>query len=215
MNRWDERYSQYDYAYGLDPNDFLVEQAEQIPQGRVLCLAEGEGRNALHLARCGYDVLAVDQSKGGLDKDNHRAKLAGVEIATQVADLAEYHIRPGKWRGIVSIWAHVPPTIRKPLHRQVVAGLAPGGGLILEAYTPRQLEIGGIGGPKHDQRDRLMTLAELEEELAGLSMRIAQEIEREPEQREQDDRDGGGAGHRNARRRPGTARGRPRCGVAV
>lgn len=179
MNLWDERYSQYEYAYGLDPNDFLVEQTELIPQGRVLCLAEGEGRNALHLARCGYNVLAVDQSKVGLDKATQRARQAGVEITTQVADLAEYHIRPGKWQGIVSIWAHVPPAIRKPLHRQVVAGLAPGGVLILEAYTPRQLEMDAVGGPKHDQRDRLMTLAELKEELAGLSLRIAQEIERD------------------------------------
>ena len=179
MNLWDERYSQHEYAYGRDPNDFLVEQTAHIPQGRVLCLAEGEGRNAVHLARCGYEVLAVDQSKVGLQKATHRAKQAGVEITTQVADLADYHIREGKWQGIVSIWAHVPPAIRKPLHRQVVAGLAPGGVFILESYTPRQLETSGVGGPKQDQRERLMTLAELKEELVGLKLLVAQEIERE------------------------------------
>lgn len=179
MNTWDERYSQHDFAYGLEPNDFLVEHSGRIPKGRVLSLAEGEGRNALHLACCGHEVLAVDMSSVGLEKAARRAQETGVTIRTQVADLAEFEIEAGHWQGIVSIWAHVPRDIRRVLHRKVVAGLAPGGVLILEAYTPRQLEIGGKGGPGRDQLDCFMTLAELEQELAGLSLHLAQEIERD------------------------------------
>ena len=179
MNKWDERYSQHEFVYGLEPNDFLVEQSGRIPPGRVLCLAEGEGRNALHLALKGYDVLAVDSSRVGLEKAARRAQQADVTIHTELADLAEFHIKEGHWQGIVSIFAHLPPAVRKPLHQQVVAGLAPGGVFILEAYTPRQLEIGGVGGPGRDQQDRLMTLMELKDELAGLRLDVAQETDRD------------------------------------
>ena len=179
MNMWDERYSQHESVYGLEPNDFLAEHTGRIPRGRVLCLAEGEGRNALHLARAGYEVLAVDLSRVGLEKAARRAEQAGVKIRTQLADLADFEIEPAHWQGIVSIWAHVPRDIRRTLHRKVVAGLAPGGVLILEAYTPRQLELGGKGGPGPDQLDRFMSLAALRDELSGLKLEFAQETERE------------------------------------
>ena len=58
---WDERYGQEGFAYGTEPNDFLVEVADRIPAGPVLCLAEGEGRNAVFVAARGHEVLAVDQ----------------------------------------------------------------------------------------------------------------------------------------------------------
>ncbi len=59
---WDERYQGDDYVYGTEPNDFLRAQADQLPPGRILCLAEGEGRNAVFLAEQGFTVTAIDQS---------------------------------------------------------------------------------------------------------------------------------------------------------
>lgn len=179
MNFWDERYSEAGFAYGIHPNDFLAAEAHRIPAGRVLCLAEGEGRNAVHLAKLGYDVTGVDQSAVGLEKASALAQQQGVAISTVVADLATFEIEPSAWEGIVSISAHLPPAIRQRIHRQVVTGLKPGGVFILEAYTERHLDIGGIGGPKREQKDMFMSLNTLRTELAGLSFVVAQEIERD------------------------------------
>ena len=180
MNRWDERYSAEDYAYGTEPNDFLAAHAHMLPKGgRVLSLAEGEGRNAVFLTTQGYRVTAVDQSAVGLEKARRLAGRKGVTIETIVADLGGFDIEPQAWDGIVSISAHVPKAIRQQLHHRAVQGLKPGGVFLLEAYTPRQLETAGKGGPGPDQRDRFMTLADLHEELEGLDFEIARETERD------------------------------------
>lgn len=177
MSFWDDRYADDTFAYGDVANDFVVEQAHRIPMGRVLCLAEGEGRNAVHLARLGYDVTAVDQSSVGLAKAQRLAARHGVSITTEVANLATYAIAPGAWQGIVSIWAHTPPDLRADLHARVVQGLAPGGVFLLEAYTPAQLQAEGHGGPP--ELPLLMTLDGLKRELEGLAFEIGVERTRE------------------------------------
>lgn len=174
--RWDERYGAPEYVYGTEPNDFLREVAHRIPPGRVLCLADGEGRNSVHLAGLGYDVAAVDVSRAGLEKARRLAEERGVRIETVQADLAGWRIPPGAWSGVVSIFAHLAPDVRGRVHRQVVDGLRPGGAFVLEAYTPAQLRE-GTGGPPEE--DRMMTEAGLREELAGLRFEIARELRRE------------------------------------
>jgi len=176
---WDERFSRPGYAYGTEPNDFLAEMAGEIPSGRVLSLAEGEGRNSVHLAGLGYEVVGVDSSSVGLKKARQLAADRGVEIETILADLADpdaFEIEPASWEGIVSISCHLPVELRRRIHRQVVEGLRPGGVFLLEAYTPRQLDY-GTGGPR--TLERLMTLDELREELRGLDFVYARERERE------------------------------------
>ena len=175
---WNARYAEEDFAYGTEPNEFLQVQSAKMPAGRVLCIAEGEGRNAVYLATQGYQVTAVDQSAVGLEKTRQLGKQHKVEIDTIEADLQDFNIQPGAWDGIVSISAHLPPAIRKKLHTQVVEGLKPGGVLILEAYTPRQLEMPGTGGPPATQIDMFMSLSELTLELQGLDFILAQETER-------------------------------------
>lgn len=179
MNFWDERYGQPEYAYGKEPNEFLAAEARRIPKGRVLCLAEGQGRNAVFLAQLGYEVLAVDQSRVGLEKAHALAEERGVRIQTRVADLGEFEIETEAWHGIISISAHLPPALRMRVHRGVVGGLARGGVFLLEAYSPRQHEIGGFGGPPRGQAEMLMSLEVLREELSGLSLLVGQEVERE------------------------------------
>jgi len=115
---WDERYDGADYVYGTEPNDFLVSQFGNLPPGRVLCLAEGEGRNAVFLAEHGFAVTAVDQSVVGLAKAERLAAQRGVQIETIVADLADFSIAPRSWEGIVSIFAHTSPTVRRHVHRR-------------------------------------------------------------------------------------------------
>ena len=173
---WDKRFSEPGYAYGTEPNGFLTSVVDQIPRGDVLCLAEGEGRNAVYLAGLGYQVTAVDKSTVGLAKAEALARDRGVTIETVNADLADYPIDPGVWQGIVSIFCHQPPIVRAALHERCLRGLAPGGVFVLEGFTPRQLKL-GTGGPK--SRELLMELEIIRQELPGLRLEIAHEIERD------------------------------------
>lgn len=175
---WNARFGEAGFAYGDKPSDLLAEYAAMLPQGRVLCLAEGEGRNAVFLARLGHSVHAVDLSPVGLEKAQQLAAREGVRISTEVADLSERAFETDHWDVIVSIWAHMPSTMRRALHAQVVRALRPGGIFLLEAYTPRQPDMPGVGGPSREQEDWLMTLAALREELAGLELLHAVERER-------------------------------------
>jgi SAM-dependent methyltransferase len=175
-NFWDQRFSAADYIYGTAPNSFVAAMAAQIPAGPVLCLAEGEGRNAVHLAQRGHAVTAVDQSAVGLGKAARLAQERDVALTTVVTDLADYTIAPGAWAGVVVTFGHVPPPLRCTMHAQIVAGLRPGGVYILEAYTPAQLAF-STGGPK--DVELLMTLTALREELAGLEFVHAVECERD------------------------------------
>lgn len=172
---WDERYATEEFVYGTSPNDFLRESVGFLPPGKVLCLAEGEGRNSVFLAGLGYQVTAVDSSGVGLAKALRLAEKSGLRLETLTVDLADYPIAPESWEGIVSVFCHVPAPIRRKLHAEIVVGLKPGGVLILEAYTPKQLEY-GTGGPPNPAL--LMTLAELKSELAGLEFLHGVEVVR-------------------------------------
>lgn len=173
---WDERYAAGEFVYGREPNDFLVSVADRMPKGKVLCLAEGQGRNAVYLAGLGYEVVGVDSSAIGLEKAQQLARERGVKIETRVADLTTLDIGVNCWEGIVSIFCHLPSAMRKELLRKVVAGLRPGGVFIMEAYTPRQLNF-KTGGPSSE--DLLPSLSDLKQELEGLILQHAVEIERD------------------------------------
>ncbi|BCL75766.1 SAM-dependent methyltransferase [Jeongeupia sp. HS-3] len=173
---WDERYSTDDYAYGTTPNGFLADNVAALPKGRVLSLAEGEGRNAVFLATQGYAVTAVDASRVGLEKAGRLAEAHGVEIERLHADLAEFDPGEACWDGVVSIFCPLPSRLRKALHRKVVAALKPGGVFVLEAYTPAQLQHRTGGG---SSADTMVTAAMLRDELAGLDFRHLRELERE------------------------------------
>lgn len=177
---WDQRYSEEGFAYGTTPNDFLVAEYEHIPRnGRVLSLAEGEGRNAVFLARQGYHVTGVDQSQVGLEKARSLAENQGVSIETIHSDLADYNPGSECWEGVISIWAHLPSSMSDVFYPKVVESLVSGGVLILEAYTPAHLDMDGVGGPPAGQVDRFNSLERLEDNLQGLEFIIAHEIERE------------------------------------
>lgn len=174
---WDQRYGNADgFVFGTEPNDFLRTVADRIPAGPVLCLAEGEGRNAVFLAQRGHAVTAVDLSAAGLGKARELAAQRGVALATEVADLSRYTIAPGAWSGIVAIFMHLPPALRRDVLARAAAGLRPGGVFVMEAYTPAQLAF-GTGGPK--DAALLPTLELLRAELPGLDFVHGAELERD------------------------------------
>ncbi len=172
---WDERYAAEGYAYGTEPNRWLRANAGRLrPGGRVLCLAEGEGRNAVWLAAQGHRVDAVDGSAVGLEKARRLAAQRGVTIATAVADLGGYLPEPAAYDGVVLIFAHLPPAIRPQVHARAAAALVPGGLLIVEAFTPEQLPRTS-GGPK--QPELLYDEALLRRDLDGLRWEVLREEE--------------------------------------
>jgi len=172
---WESRYAVDHYIFGVEPNDFLRDHVDTIPSGNVLCVAEGEGRNATFLATRGLEVHSVDISDAGVAKTLRLAAERGVTVHAQVADLATHDIGIAQWDAIVSIFAHMPPDVRRSLHRRVVDALKPGGVLLLEAYTPDQIGR-GTGGPKVPEMT--MSLATLTDELAGLEVVHAAELVR-------------------------------------
>ena len=173
---WDDRYRADEYAYGREPNEFLVEQAARIPRGPILCLAEGEGRNAVFLAGLGHEVTAVDFSPEALRKTERLAREHNVKVTTVRADLAAYEVDAESYIGIVSIFAHLPPPVRMQVHAWVPGALLPGGVFILEAYRPEQLEL-NTGGPRDPSL--LMTLDGLKDELAPLTIEVGRDAERQ------------------------------------
>jgi SAM-dependent methyltransferase len=173
---WDARYAEPALAYGDQPNDFVREVADRIPPGPVLCLAEGQGRNAVFLAERGHAVTAVDQSAVGLERARALAASRGVHIETVVADLADWTIPAAPWSAVVLIFAHLPPPLRARVHGAAAAALAPGGVVVLEAYGPDQLRF-GTGGPPVPEL--LFTTEQLEADFAGLTPELSVALERE------------------------------------
>ncbi len=172
---WNERYASNEFAYGTEPNSFLVENASLLTSP-VLSLAEGEGRNAVFLASLGLDVLGVDASDVGLAKAQKLAASRGLAIRTEVADLASYEPAANHYGSVISISAHLPSRLRNTFYPLVERSLKPGGVILLEAYTKAQLAR-TTGGPKDP--DLLVDLAELKEQFPNCEPIIAQEIERE------------------------------------
>lgn len=160
---WNERYNEAQYAYGTEPNDFLKSQ----PLGaglKVLCLAEGEGRNGVYLAGLGNDVSCIDYSEEGLKKTSQLAAQNGVEVSCICADLGEMNLVENSWDVIVAIFAHLPTQVKSHIWPQIFSALKPGGKLIMEVYDQEQLRF-GTGGPQHP--DLLYSIDELEELLGN------------------------------------------------
>ena len=172
---WNERYGGSGYYYGTEPNAFLVEHYGLL-QNPVLSLSEGEGRNAVFLAKHGFDVLGVDYSAIGLEKAQQLAMAEQVRICTEVADMASYTPPRAEFGAIISIFAHYPSQMRKRLYPLIEEALKPGGIFLLEAYTEAQLPK-ATGGPK--DIDMLLSADKLTREFSGLEIILLQELERE------------------------------------
>jgi SAM-dependent methyltransferase len=173
---WDDRYRTEDFVYGTEPNAFLRDHLGEIPLGDVLCVADGEGRNSVFLAREGRRVTAVDHSAVGVAKARQLARAQGVDVDFVVADLRGYDLGVEVWDAVVSIFAHMPAKVRIDLHARIVRALRPGGVFVLEAYRPDQIGR-GTGGPT--VAEMTMTAHELEHELASLRIELIREIDRD------------------------------------
>lgn len=152
---WDERYDRDDYLFGRAPADFLAEHARLIPDGsRVLCVADGEGRNSVHLASVGHDVTAFDASTVGVGKARKLAEKAGVTVEFNIAGVEDWDWSR-QFDAVVGIFIQfASPDLRSRLFADMGRAVRPGGLLLLHGYAPRQVE-NGTGGPS--RRENMYT----------------------------------------------------------
>jgi len=174
---WDERFVKPGYYYGTEANDFLKEMSLRFkPGGRVLCLAEGEGRNAVFLAEQGFVVTAVDGSEAGMKKMDSLAMDRGVRVEGIVCDLGEFEFGDRCWDAVVMIWCHLPKSLMAQVLDNSARSLTLGGYIVIEAYTPLQLQY-KTGGPH--AVELLNTLEEFDQGLKQLERVHGVEIERD------------------------------------
>lgn len=150
--RWNDRYSNEEFAYGEEPNNYLKEQLEKLHPGTILFPAEGEGRNAIFAARLGWEVSAFDISAEGRNKAIRLAETNNVTIDYQVGELESLNFTENQFDAIALIYAHFPAEIKSSIHKQLDKYLRKGGIIIFEAFSKKHLEYlaknDKVGGPK-------------------------------------------------------------------
>ena len=175
---WNRRFAEEGYLFGTAPNAWLVEHAGVWQPGqRVLCVADGEGRNSVWLARRGLHVDAFDISDVGVTKARRMAAEQGVAVDFAVSDCDTYAWPSAAYDGVAAIFVQfADPALRTRMFSNIVGCLKPGGTLVLQGYTPKQLEY-RTGGPPHVAH--LYTEPMLREALAGLDVVELREYEAE------------------------------------
>lgn len=170
---WNDKFAGETYRYGLEPNAFLAAHARVFPEGgRLLSLGEGEGRNAVFLARSGYEVSAMDASSEGVRKTGELASRHGVAVEAKLTDLLKEDLGEAAWDGIVNIYCHLRSGDRRALYERIRRALKPGGVFLTEQFSLDQLGYQS-GGPK--DADMLLTIGELKDAFAGWELAYAAE----------------------------------------
>jgi 2-polyprenyl-3-methyl-5-hydroxy-6-metoxy-1,4-benzoquinol methylase len=175
---WNRRFGADGFLFGTEPNSWLRDHASAFPAGgRVLCVADGEGRNSVWLARQGWQVDAFDVAEVGVRKARALAQAAGVDVNFEIADVDGWAWPQDTYDGVAAIFVQfADPAMRTRLFARMVDALKPGGVLLLLGYTPKQLEY-RTGGP--GQLSHLYTEALLREAFAALEIVTLREHEAE------------------------------------
>jgi SAM-dependent methyltransferase len=147
---WDQRYSSEEYAYGTAPNLFFKSFIDTHLPGKILLPGEGEGRNAVYAAMKGWEVFAIDQSKEGMWKAKRLADQNNVTINYMVQNLTDIHNKEDKFDAIALIFVHFPSEIRGIIHHNMTSLLNPGGWIIMESFSKKQLGRNSGGPPDID-----------------------------------------------------------------
>jgi SAM-dependent methyltransferase len=173
---WNRRFSESGYLFGTEPNGWLHAHADEWQAGqRVLCVADGEGRNSVFLAQRGLTVDAFDISEVGVRKARDFARITGVKVNFAVADIAQLQWPRGLYDGVAAIFFQfADPELRARIFQGIQRCLKPGGILVLQGYTPRQLEY-RTGGPPI--ASHMYTPELLREAFAGMEILELREYE--------------------------------------
>jgi len=167
---WNARYAAVENLWAAKPNRFLVAEVEQLPPGRALDLACGEGQNAIWLASLGWSVHGVDYSDVAIEKARGRAQRDGVAVEFTCADLVTYEPAPRHFDLVIVLYLHIPSRERRGVLANAAAAVAPGGTFLLLGHDRSNL-TDGVGGPQDP--DILSTPEEIASELPGLEIEKA------------------------------------------
>ena len=177
--RWNDRYSNEEFAYGEEPNNFFKEQIEKLNAGTILFPAEGEGRNAVYAAKLGWEVAAFDISEEGKNKALKLAEANNVKIDYKVGALETLNYQPEQFDAIALIYAHFPADIKSYLHKTLETYLRKDGIIIFEAFSKKHLEYLAIndkvGGPK--DIESLFSIEEIKADFPNYEIIQLEEIE--------------------------------------
>lgn len=150
--RWNERYSKEEFAYGEQPNNYLKEQLLKLKPGTILFAAEGEGRNAVFAARLGWSVSAFDISIEGKNKALRLAEANKVKIDYKAGELQTLNYNTEQFDAIALIYAHFPADIKSQYHKTLDRYLRTNGFVIFEAFSKKHIDYLSknekVGGPK-------------------------------------------------------------------
>lgn len=165
MSIWDSRYDRPDYLFGTAPAAFLAHHADVLPPAsRVLCVADGEGRNSVHLAELGHDVTAFDQSSVALGKARALADMRGVTVTFTQSGIEDWDWSQ-PYDAVLGVFIQfIGPDGRTQLFADMARAIRPGGLLLLHGYAPRQVGY-GTGGPS--AAANMYTLDLLRDNFAG------------------------------------------------
>ncbi len=173
---WDERYRGEEFVWKTEPNQFLVAEVADLPPGRALDVACGEGRNAVWLAAHGWDVTGADFSPVGLTKARRLAVEHGVEVDWVEADVVEWDPPAGAFDLVIVFYLHLPSDDRHRVMVHVQKALAAGGTLLVVGHDTANL-TGGYGGPQDPTV--LFTPEEVASDLAELRIVRADHAQRD------------------------------------
>jgi 2-polyprenyl-3-methyl-5-hydroxy-6-metoxy-1,4-benzoquinol methylase len=173
---WDRRYSGVENLWSAKPNRFLVAEVEELPPGRALDLACGEGQNAIWLAEQGWTVRGVDYSGVAIEKARARAARDGVDADFVQADLVEYEPEEAAFDLVLVLYLHIPAAERPAVHAKAARAVAPGGTLLLVGHDLTNL-TDGVGGPSDP--GLLYTPEDIVAELDGLDIVKAERVLRD------------------------------------
>jgi len=146
---WNERFDKEEFIFGKEPNEYLVEQASNYlkKNDKVLCIADGEGRNSVWLAKQGMQVVGFDASDIALAKAKQFAKDNQVEVEYTFSDTDSFTWQANTYDAVIGIFIQfADPAMRERIFQKTYETLKPGGIFILQGYTPKQLEY-KTGGP--------------------------------------------------------------------
>ncbi|RIN10104.1 SAM-dependent methyltransferase [Staphylococcus xylosus] len=172
MNQWDEKFDSEEYIYGKEANSFVkgIFKKPTDNNEKILLLAEGEGRNAVYLAKLRYDITTYDMSQVGINKQYQLAKAAHVDINANYGDITKPNLAAGSsFDYSINIFGHVPNEGKQEMFNNLVQSLVIGGYSYFEFYSKEQLAY-GTGGPKDESM--LYTIDEIEAYLKHLPVKI-------------------------------------------
>ena len=176
--QWDERYSGTEFEWTTRPNQFVAAELADLPPGRALDLAAGEGRNTVWLAERGWRVTAVDFSRVGLEKGRKLSAARGIDAAQVdwiVADLRDYRPQRYAFDLVLVAYLQVSPELRAKVLADAAAALTPGGTLFVIGHDLTNLTE-GTGGPQDP--GVLYTPEAVSAELPGLRVVRAERVYR-------------------------------------